>query len=530
MMKRLKTGLVLVLMLALCMSVVPAGAAGEIRIPASAAEALTRLPMDVPPIPRITVDDTDPTGRVVYIAGLEAWPLKDGSKYQSGAFTYSYYAEKGPIVPIQGREDEPLSIAVPQKYQGCAFYFALEKGTLSIQNLSTNTVQVSLELEDSSYDFAMDGTLERYTFQVGRGERIIAYYGADGLLYAYDHDEDQEDSSRSFSYDALGRIISTDALWQDDIEYCCINDQWHYWNGNGYTPCEKPEGIEIIAPSILEPKESVTQIEKKREDYQASMPTLPPKDGLIPQRFDMAHQFPAAPVLTQEETENGDLRYALAGLEPWGIEMRYDYVYTGSAGQFERVKAAVPGQVSWTIPAELISNWKENPYWRMSSHVIPENIIKPTVRYYDWEDVWVFTIYAAPDAEYSIALGLSPYVWSCRYMQDGDEVMCYYTPQGTLDYAVMKGEISYYTPQGAVDRYQLDATVDGVSLSGVYNTDGQLMNLFYKDTDTACYFDADANEWFDFSSDPAEQCEPPEGFDLSSWMTLDAARLATQAQ
>ena len=113
MMQTVKKGISIVLMFILCMNFIPAGAAEEIRIPATAQEALERLPIEVPPIPQITVDDSNPEERVLYIEGLEAWPLKDGSKYQSGAFTYSYYAEKGPYVPIQGREDEPLSIAIP---------------------------------------------------------------------------------------------------------------------------------------------------------------------------------------------------------------------------------------------------------------------------------------------------------------------------------------------------------------------------------------------------------------------------------
>ena len=529
-MQTVKKGIVLVLVLVLCMNFVPVGVAEEIRIPATAAEALARLPIEVPPIPQITVDDSNPEECIVYIEGLEAWPLKDGSKLQSGAFIYSYYAEKGPYVPIQGREDEPLSIAIPRKDQGSALYFYLEeKGALSIWGFSTSAVQVSLEFEDARYRFVLDGTLEQYTFNAGRGKNIIAQYGADGLLYAYSYDYFNEKPSWTLRYDTSGRVISTTGLEKDGIEYRCENDQWHYWNGSGYTPCEKPEGIEIPAPAILEPKEGVIQIEAKREAYQASMPVFPTEDGMIPQSFDIESQFPAVPVLTREELEGGDLRYVLTGLEPWGIEMRYDYVYE-SPGRNRYLNATVPGQISWTIPAELISDWNEYLYLSLFSTVIPGSY--SNILYDDWLDSWVFTICVTPDAAYEIVLGSSPYVRCCRYTLDDYDVTCYYTPQGTLEFimTMLDGyEVTCnYMPEGTF--YDIKALVDGVRLTGVYNADGQLMSLSYRINDLVYYFDSDANEWYDFSGDKEDICEPPEGFDLSPWMTLDVNRLEPKVQ
>lgn len=536
MMQTVKKGISIVLMFILCMNFIPAGAAEEIRIPATAQEALERLPIEVPPIPQITVDDSNPEERVLYIEGLEAWPLKDGSKYQSGAFTYSYYAEKGPYVPIQGREDEPLSIAIPQKWQGSNLFFNLEEeGWVYIRNNAT-VVEVALSFEDVSCDFAPDGTLRQYSLQVSDGPRVTADYSADGLLCAYFYDYyEEEEIPRIFSYDALGEIIDTFGLKKDGVDYCCIAGQWYYWNECGYTPCEKPEGIDLPSPAVLEGEEGIAQIEAKREAYLASMPTLPPEDGMVPRSFDIKSQFPAAPVLTQEELDDGSLRYVLTGLEPWGIEMRYDYRYGGSA-LFDQCNSTVPGQLSLTIPAELISDWNEYSFWLLSSDVISTNVSNGKylcVRYEDWWDTWVFTVYVSPDAGYDIVLGPSPYVASCWYILDGKKHSASYYSDGSLSYEEISSNFlldgaevrCLYTSQGEVDSYELFPFLDGVSLSAEYDADGQLTVLYYYGNDLDCYFWAATNEWHDYASDGDDPCEPPEGFDLSPWMTLDVSRL-----
>lgn len=52
---------------------------------------------------------------------------------------------------------------------------------------------------------------------------------------------------------------NTFGLKKDGVDYCCIADQWYYWNERGDTPCEKPEGIDLstwmtLDVSRLEPR------------------------------------------------------------------------------------------------------------------------------------------------------------------------------------------------------------------------------------------------------------------------------------
>lgn len=527
-------GTALVLALVLCLCLAPAGIAEEIYLPATAEEALARLSIEVPPVPKVTVDDSNPQGRVFYIEGLDAWPLKDGSKLQSGAFIYNSYAEHGPYVPIPGREDEPLNIVIPEQWQGASLFMDLEGGSLGIIN-GELLVQIQLDLDGGSYIFNLDGTLREYSFQVSNDQRVFANYSADGLLNSYEYSYAKEDELKAYNYDAQGKIIDTLGLEKDGVGYYCIVGQWYYWNGNGYTPCEKPEGIELPAPAVLEPEEGIAQIEAKREAYLASMPALPPEEGAFPQSFDIESQFPAVPVLTQEELDDGSLRYVLTGLEPWGIEMRNDYVYAGSA-LFDYANAAVPGQVSLTIPADLISEWNENPFWRLTADVILTNArigAYPNVRYYDWLDEWVFIVYVSPDAKYEIVLGSSPYVESFRYTLDGKEYYASYFSDGSLSYKEITNYFTldgnevqcFYTPQGAVESYELYAFADGASLNAEYDADGQLTVFYYYGNGLDYYFLPETNEWHDYSSDGDAPCEPPEGFDLTDWMTLDVSRL-----
>ncbi len=513
-----------------------AEAAGEIRIPATAMEALAQLPIEVPPIPRVTVAASDPEMTVFQIDGLEKWSLKGDQQYQNGAFLFNPHAEAGPYLPIEGRENEPFSVAVTQQIQqlqGCTFSFYLEEGRLKFR-YGEDEHEWQLSFEQASCDFEQSGRLKRYTFLGKDGLYVTANYSADGLLNSYIYRYD--DGSKVVDYDALGMVMDVYGLQKDGVTYSCIYDQWRIWNGNGYTSCEKPEDIEIPAPAVLYPEESIAQIKAKREAFQASLPALPPQEGVFSQRLDVASQFPPIPVMTQEELEDGSLRYILTGLEPWGIDMSKDYRYSGNSDSpFAIYAAAVPGQITLTIPAEVISAWNESFVWMLSSDVVPTSASVgeyPCVRYYDWLDAWVFIVYVGPNAKYEIVLGSTPYVMECLYTLDGREYYASYRSDGVLGYEEISSRFSLdgnevecvYTQQGTVDCYRLYAFVDGVSLSIEYDMDGQLTELYYYGNQEY-YYQAAANQWYHYVGNQEEACEMAENFDLSPWLMLDLDRL-----
>lgn len=193
--KRCFFTLCLLLMLLLGLATAEA-ATKELRLPATAEEALKTMPNKLPPLPEVTVDKSRP-GETDYIFsgnGLLDWPIRGAKRYQCGAFAGSDMGDDG-LSPIKGRENEPFTIVVYDNSIYTGFPFVeTETGRKTFTAIGIRTNGDDLEYNfsfanGSSYTLDSQGNVCDCSLYVDANNTLHAKYGLDGFItgYSYGH-------------------------------------------------------------------------------------------------------------------------------------------------------------------------------------------------------------------------------------------------------------------------------------------------------------------------------------------------------